>query len=96
MIDSQKAGYVADILKLLANKQRLLILCALAEAPKNVGTVKECVPDISESALSQHLSHLRLAGVLESEKSGMNVIYRIKDEKILNVLITLKENYCNE
>ena len=41
------------------------------------------VPGITASALSQHLRQMKNAGILDSEKQGMNVIYRIK------------ENYCN-
>lgn len=90
----EKAKKIAELLKLLANEHRLLILCALAHSPMNVGKIHEFTPNISPSALSQHLSQLKTAGILESEKQGMNVIYRIRDEHVYGLMDCLKEHYC--
>ena len=53
------------------------------------------VPGITASALSQHLRQMKNAGILDSEKQGMNVIYRSKDERIVALIDVIKENYCN-
>ena len=45
-------------------------------------------------ALSQHLSALRLAGLIDNEKHGLHVYYKILDTRILSVMKTLKEFYC--
>ena len=70
----EQAKKIAELLKLLANEQRLLILCALIPGPMTVGNIHAFTPNITASALSQHLSQLRMAGILDSEKQGMNVI----------------------
>lgn len=90
----EKARKIADFLKLLANEQRLLILCALLEEPMTVGRIHAFTPGITASALSQHLAQLKTAGILESEKQGMNVRYRLKDQRIGGLIAYLKDNYC--
>lgn len=91
----QKAKEIAELLKLLANKHRLLILCALITGPLTVSQIYEHTPSISSSALSQHLAQLKVAGILDSEKNGMNVTYRIQDQRIISLIGAIKENYCD-
>ena len=90
-----KARKIADLLKLLANEHRLLILCSLISGPLTVSEIHTFTPNITVSALSQHLNQLNTAGILESEKIGMNVVYRIQDERIIALISAIKENYCN-
>lgn len=90
----EKAKKIAELLKLLANEHRLLILCALIKEPMSVGKIHEFTPNISPSALSQHLSHLKAVGILTSDKQGMHVIYRIADETVIELMDFLKEHYC--
>ena len=68
----EQAKTIAELLKLLANEHRLLILCALIKGQLTVGDIHKCVPNITASALSQHLNQLKTAGILSSEKQGMN------------------------
>ena len=90
-----KARKIADLLKLLANEHRLLILCSLISGPLTVSEIHTFTPNITVSPLSQHLNQLKTAGILESEKIGMNVVYRIQDERIIALISAIKENYCN-
>ena len=53
----EKAKKIAELLKLLANEQRLLILCALMHGRKNVSEIHGHTPNITASAL-QHLNLL--------------------------------------
>ena len=92
----EKAKKIAELLRLLANEHRLLILCALRKGPLTVGELRQFTPHISASALSQHLNQLRMAGILESKKQGMNVIYRIRDQRVMSLLGAVKECYCEE
>lgn len=92
----EKAKKIAGLLRLLANEHRLLILCALMKGPLTVGEIRTFTPNITASALSQHLNQLRVAGILESEKQGMNVIYRIRDQRVTALLEAVKECYCEK
>jgi len=91
----EKAKKIAELLKLLANEQRLLILCALTNGQKNVSEIHHHTPNITASALSQHLNLLKTAGILCSEKQGMNVNYWVCDGRVLALLDAIKEHYCS-
>lgn len=90
----EKAHQVAELLKVLANEQRLLILCALIEEKMSVTDLMSHTPTLSQSALSQHLALLRAHNIVQGEKSGLNVIYSISDPRIIEVLSVLKHHYC--
>ena len=89
-----KAKKVAELLKILANENRLMILCALIEGGKTVGEIAEYVQKITQSALSQHLTLLKTADILRSDKEGMYVTYTIADPRVTEVIDTLKKYYC--
>ena len=92
----EKAKKLAELLKILSNENRLLILCALMQGAKTVSQIWEFVPKITQSALSQHLTLLKTAGILESDKHGMNVTYSIADNRVEAVITVLKQHYCDE
>jgi DNA-binding transcriptional ArsR family regulator len=92
----KKAKEMAELLKHLANKNRLLILCALMQGAKTVNQIGVYVPGITQPALSQHLHLLKTAGFLKSDKRGLNVTYSIADYRIEAIMGVLKQYYCNE
>ena len=90
----EKAKLLAELLRILANENRLLILCALIQGAKTVGQINDYVPKITQSALSQHLILMRTAGILESNKQGQMVSYSIADHRVAEILAVLKKYYC--
>lgn len=90
----EKAKEIADLLKVMANQHRLMILCYLIERPMNVSEIHEKIPTISQSALSQNLALLKAYGILGSNKYGLQNVYYINDERIKKVIQTLRETYC--
>ena len=91
----QRAKEIAELLKVLANDNRLRILCELIRGPRTVGALGASVPGIGQSALSQHLQLMKAHGILESEKTGQNVTYQIADRRIEAVVAVLKAQYCD-
>lgn len=91
---AQQARSLAQLLKLIANENRLLALCCLLERPMNVGEILQHMGSLSQPALSQHLAALKAGGILEAEKAGQTIIYHIKDERIRTVIGVLKAQYC--
>jgi DNA-binding transcriptional ArsR family regulator len=87
---------IAELLKVLANENRLMIFCALTEGPMAVGEIAKCVPKITQSALSQHLALLKAHGILESSKNGQSVTYSIIDHRVDEIIQVLKKHYCDE
>ncbi len=91
----EKSKQLADLLKVLANENRLLIICALTESPLTVTELSKFVPNISQSSISQHLSILKSNNILDYNKKGQSVTYFIKDERVVELFEVLKCQYCS-
>jgi DNA-binding transcriptional ArsR family regulator len=90
----QRAAEAARLLKLLANENRLLILCRLAaEREMSVGDIAEAV-GLSQSALSQHLAKMREESLVATRREAQTVLYRIADPDTRRILTLLKNIYC--
>jgi DNA-binding transcriptional ArsR family regulator len=93
---AKQAGEAAQLLKLLGNEKRLLILCFLAvRGEMTVGELVGVVK-LSQSALSQHLARLREDGLVTFRRTSQTLHYRVADKRALRVLQVLKEIYCGE
>jgi DNA-binding transcriptional ArsR family regulator len=90
----RKAGEAAGLLKLLANENRLLILCRLAMAGEMSVTALVEAADLSQSALSQHLAKMRDDGLLATRRDAQTIYYRIADPNAARLLALLKDIYC--
>lgn len=90
----KKAKQIAELLKVLANENRLLIFCGLMERPMTVSEISKKAPKITQSALSQHLALLKAHGILTFEKLGQKVMYSIADKRVNEVIKVLKKYYC--
>src|ERR1700710_1164052 len=93
---TKQAGEAAQLLKLLGNEKRLLILCFLAaRGEMTVGELVGVVK-LSQSALSQHLGKLRADGLVVFRRTSQTLHYRVADQRALRVLQVLKEIYCGD
>ncbi|MCL2761546.1 MAG: metalloregulator ArsR/SmtB family transcription factor [Desulfuromonadales bacterium] len=90
----EKAKQIAELLKVLANENRLMIFCGLMKRPMTVNELASIVPKITQSALSQHLTLLKAHGILDSNKSGQNVTYSIADRRVNEIIKVLEKYYC--
>ena len=66
------------LLKTLANAQRLRVLAALAHRERSVAELRRLLPDLSPSALSQHLGVLRAARLVRTRRAMHNVWYALE------------------
>lgn len=90
-----RAGEVAEMLKALANRSRLMVLCQLVEhGEMRVGDLAAAV-GLSQSALSQHLGRMREEGLVTFRRDGQTLFYRIGDARCEALLATLHTLYCN-
>ncbi len=90
----QQAEQMARILRLLANPERLRMLCRIgmaSEAGLAEPTVSELVAltSLSQSRVSQHLALLREAGVIAPRRDGQAVRYRLVDRQVHAVMAAL-------
>lgn len=83
------AEKIAEIMKNFSNKDKIAILCFLWENEKNVSEIMEC-STISQSQVSQYLWKMKLEWILQSEKKWKEVYYKIADQKILEIIKSLK------
>ena len=85
-VDSQAMDEItilqAEVLKTLASPRRLEILHALASGPIEVGRLAEAI-GASQPNVSQHLAVLRTAGIVEAERDGREVRYRLADPDVM-------------
>jgi DNA-binding transcriptional ArsR family regulator len=68
----------AEVLKTLASPRRLEIVHRLAQGPCEVGRLAEEL-GVSQPNISQHLAILRSAGIVDAERDGREVHYRLTD-----------------
>lgn len=88
------ADAMARVLKLLANPDRLRMLCRMGMSELDGGqrpTVGEMVAltGLSQSRVSQHLALLREAGVVVPQREGQQVRYRLADARVRAVMEAL-------
>jgi DNA-binding transcriptional ArsR family regulator len=72
----------AEVLKTLASPRRLEILHALATGPMGVGRLATLI-GATQPNVSQHLAVLRAAGVVDAERDGREVRYRLADPDVM-------------
>ena len=83
----------AELLKALANGQRLMILCHLLQGPLSVSQLNERVP-LSQSALSQHLAVLRESGIVRTEREAQSVWYSLPAGVVRRLIAVLHGEFC--
>ena len=97
MLDMDKmlenAAEAEQFLKLMANKNRLMILCTLNQGELSVSELNQAVP-LAQSALSQHLASLRNSGLVETRREAQTIYYRIVDPRVSTMLSALYDMFC--
>ncbi len=88
-----RATQAANLLRALANEQRLMILCHLIDQPLAVGELNQRV-SLSQSALSQHLSVLRGAGLVRTEREAQSIRYSLPPGVVTRLLDVLHAEFC--
>lgn len=80
----------ADLLKALAHPKRLEILHLLRSQSLNVSEMVEML-GLQQANLSQHLTVMREAGVVEGQKVGKEVFYRLTEKNFVRASDLLRE-----
>lgn len=90
----QAAAHSAcGLMKALANPDRLMLLCQLAQGESSVGEL-EAALGILQPTLSQQLGVLRDEALVETRREGKHIYYRIKSAAALAVLQVLYDQFC--
>lgn len=80
----------ARLLKALAHPTRLQIVALIREQHPCVKNM-EGILGVSQPNLSQHLSLLRNIGLVEAERDGNQVCYKIKNQVVIKLLDALSQ-----
>jgi len=91
----EHAGDAAQLMKALANENRLMLLCTLSEGEQSVGQLNERVA-LSQSALSQHLAVLRRDDLVATRRESQTIYYSLADGAAARVIELLHDIYCGD
>lgn len=89
----KQAVVVSDLLKVLANETRLLVLCQLLDEEKSVNELEELV-GIRQSALSQHLAILRRERLVTTRREAQFIYYALASDEVRSIMNALYDVYC--
>ena len=84
---------LAVLLKSISHPIRLKILCLLQERELTVSEIREEV-ETSGANISQHLNIMRNQGIINSRKEANFIYNRIADERIIELMKTMKQLFC--
>jgi DNA-binding transcriptional ArsR family regulator len=83
------------LLKAMANKWRLVILCHLVEGEKSVGEL-EAHLGLSQSALSQHLGILRRDKLVKIRRASQTIFYSLASTEATAMMAVLYDVFCRD
>ena len=89
----ENAQNATNLLKVMANEWRLLILCHLATEEQSVGDLESKL-GLSQSALSQHLAVLRREKLVKTRRNAQSIYYSLESADVKALMSTLYERFC--
>jgi ArsR family transcriptional regulator len=87
----KEVGHTAELLKIVAEENRLKILCTLKAGERCVCDIWQDL-DIPQNLASHHLKVLKDAGLINSRKDGLKMIYWI-NKKAMSKFNSLLNNF---
>jgi DNA-binding transcriptional ArsR family regulator len=87
------AEEAAGLLSAIGSSYRLLILCSLMDGEKTVSEICSAV-DLRQSTASQHLSRLRLDGLVSADRRGRFVVYALAESAARDIISILYRHFC--
>ena len=89
------ADNACRMMKTLANRDRLMLLCQLSQGEKRVGELEEAT-NILQPTLSQQLAVLREENVVSTRRDGKHIYYKISSPIAMSVMELLYATYCGK
>jgi rhodanese-related sulfurtransferase/DNA-binding HxlR family transcriptional regulator len=80
----------AAVAKAIGHEHRLELLELVAQGERSVERLAECT-ELSVANVSQHLQHLRRAGLVAVRRQARFVLYRLADPAVLDLLASLHQ-----
>lgn len=92
---AERAAEVVALLKTLVHPARLLIVCTLVEGERSVGELEAAI-DIHQPTLSQQLTVLRGAGIVQTRRASRQIFYRLTEARATQLINALYAIYCGD
>jgi len=89
------ADQASHLLKVMANSDRLMLLCQLSQSEKSVSALESNL-NLRQPSLSQQLTVLREAQLVTTRREGKNVFYSISSPAALAVIQVLHAEFCQK
>ena len=91
MMDSAETA--SGFLKALANENRLLLLCLLANGERSV-TELESLLDLRQPTVSQQLARLRADNLVSHRRDGKTIYYSLASDEARQIIDLLYQLFC--
>jgi len=91
---NSRAESAEHLLKSMANRYRLMVLCELHGGERSVGALLSEV-GLSQSALSQHLARLRADGLVTTRRESQTIYYALASDHVVRIIALLHQLYCS-
>lgn len=89
----ESAIEAAELLKVMAHPERLMVLCQLTQGEVGVGQL-QLSSALSQSAFSQHLTVLRKHNLIRARKASQQVFYSLADPRVEPLIQSLHSVFC--
>jgi DNA-binding transcriptional ArsR family regulator len=86
--DSSVIDRTCEVLRILSDPTRLRLLHALSQGESSVACLGEIIGS-NPTAVSQHLSKLRLSGIVKARREGTFMYYTVIDPTVRRLLGTV-------
>ena len=88
------AAAASSLLKVLANQDRLLLLCQMTQGEYCVSELEE-LTGVRQPTLSQQLTVLRDEAMVSTRREGKQIYYQIASTEAMAVMQVLYEQFCS-
>jgi len=90
ILEDEQLQRAAETLRVVSHPARLRIVEILVEGERSVTAIQESL-GITQSQTSQHLSNMRVRGVLKCRKDGNMVYYSIANPDVVKVIHCIRQ-----
>ena len=89
------ADDACKLMKVLANRDRMMLLCEIAQGEKCVSEL-EIALDLHQPTLSQQLTVLRKEKLVKTRREGKQIYYTLSSQVAVAVMSVLYKHYCKK
>jgi len=89
------ADEVCKLMKVLSNRDRMMLLCEIAQGERCVSEL-EAALDLHQPSLSQQLTVLRKEKLVKTRREGKQIYYSLSSQVAVAVMGLLYKHYCKK